>query len=81
MSARREHRLRRLERRVDALEEKATVLDLMQQRTNIRLSEVYRIQTEIRLPEAKAGDITRMRTQAQPQKGLLQRIMDFFGGR
>lgn len=81
MSARREHRLRRLERRVDALEDKVIVLDMMQQRTDIRLFEMSRIQAEIRLPEAAAGDVARTPTQARPQKGLLQRIVDFFGWR
>lgn len=81
MSQRREKRLRHLERRVDALENKADVLSLRQDRTDIRIFEMTRIQTEIRLPEVKAMDASLVPTQPRPQKGLLQRIMDFFGGR
>lgn len=81
MSARREHRLRQLERKVDALEKKADVLALRQDHADIRIFEMTRIQTEIRLPEDKAADAARMPAQARPQKGLFQRIVDFFSGR
>lgn len=74
MSARREHRLRRLERRVDALEgaerERAERLVRIQ-----KANEMY--WKERRL----AMDTDKPPTQTRPQKGLFQRIMDFFGGR
>ena len=74
MSARREHRLRRLERRVEALEgaehERAERLARIQ-----KANETY--WRERRL----AMDTARTFAQPRPQKGLLQRIMDFFSGR
>lgn len=81
MSQRREKRLRQMERRVDALEKKADVLDMMQQRTDIRLFEMSRIQAEIRLPEVKVEGSAWTPTKARSQKGLIQRIADFFSGR
>ena len=81
MSARREHRLRRLERKVDALERQADFLSMREDHNEIRIFEMQRIQAEIRLPENKAEDTAWTPIQARPQKGLLQRIMDFFGGR
>ena len=81
MSARREHRLRRLERRMDALEKKVDVLDMMQRRTDIRLFEMSRIQTEIRLPDTRVENAAWMPSQPRSQKRLLQRIVDFFSGR
>ena len=81
MSARREHRLRHLERKVDELGRKADFLSMRVDHNEIRIFEMQRIQAAIRLPEDKVEDTAWTPTQARPQKGLLQRIMDFFGGK
>jgi len=66
---------------VDALEGKADVLSLRQDHTDVRILEMNRIQTEIKLPEVTVENSAQMPTQTRPQKGLLQRIADFFSGR
>lgn len=81
MSARREHRLRRLERRVDELGRQADFLSMRVDHNEVRIFEMQRIQTVIRLPEAKAENTTWTPAQPRPQKGLLQRIIDFFCGK
>lgn len=52
MSARREHRLRRLEQRVDNLERQADFLSMREDHNEIRIFEMQRIQAAAKVQDA-----------------------------
>lgn len=86
MSARREHRLRRLERRVDELGRKTDFLSMRVDHNEVRIFEMQRIQTALK-SEHGGGAADRVldapytvSAQARPRKGLLQRMKEFFYG-
>lgn len=89
MSARREHRLRQIEKKLEVLGQEAHTAKTLGLVINDNMESIRKRVDSLEIRqnfiegqmEMKAIDADWKPAQARPQKGLLQRIVDFFGGR